>query len=105
MGLCVLNDTFYVSTAGREYGLSETVLEERPERLPIYPNPANNHFYIRDISGSTSIRVFDLSGKELRVRGPDSNGMVSVADLDNGVYFIQLIDGSRSGNAKLLVNH
>lgn len=63
--------------------------------LKIYPNPAQSEFYVKTEKNYTSIRVLDISGKEVVYSGENKN-VISVSALENGIYFIQLLDQDRA---------
>ncbi|MCC6684815.1 MAG: T9SS type A sorting domain-containing protein [Bacteroidia bacterium] len=62
-------------------------------RIKMYPNPANdNLFFIADeYRGIIDIRIFDISGKQIKYCIINSNnGKIDVGTLSNGVYFVKI---------------
>jgi hypothetical protein len=82
-------------------------------KLTVYPNPANKSTIIKYTlpeNGYTSLSVFSLSGskiktlvnKEYQAAGQYSREF-ELSGIDEGLYVIQLLSGSRSGTVKLNV--
>ena len=85
-------------------GLSDN---SQPAIPSLIPNPSKDRFEISNTNQSVStIRVFDLVGKELLVQDVISNATVSIAHLQAGVYFVEMTDlnGSVIGVRKLVKN-
>ncbi|MES2513965.1 MAG: T9SS type A sorting domain-containing protein [Bacteroidota bacterium] len=57
----------------------------------IYPNPAISELNISTLVDYKSIRIINSLGETIRIEG-DRPEVISVSELTNGVYFVQLID-------------
>jgi len=81
----------------------------RPDDIKIYPNPSDGRFLVNTAGfGQTvTLKIFATDGRLLMTKifsdaGPEFS--VDCPDLDNGLYIVQLTDGSKSGQTKLLIN-
>lgn len=86
-------------------GLSE---QDLASSLLVMPNPSNGSFEIRSAISleNATISIVDLSGKEVYSMSSDlsSNGMVSFdLDLLDGLYFVNISDGTNSASKKLMI--
>lgn len=81
----------------------------RPDDLMIYPNPCSEAARV-DISQFDAIpvlRIFSSEGrlvKTIEVYGNDKETIIDCSGMINGVYIIQVDNGKRSGQARLVVN-
>ena len=81
----------------------------RPDDIKVYPNPSDGRFLVNTAGfGQTvTLKIFTTGGRLLRTKifsdaGPELS--VDCPDLGNGLYIIQLTDGSKSGQTKLLIH-
>ena len=72
-------DDLSVNTVGVE--------ELSSEALSVYPNPVKNQFAV-NTSGDLS--VFDLSGKLVKFTTVEAGDIVSVSNLNSGIYFVKI---------------
>jgi hypothetical protein len=81
----------------------------RPDDLVIYPNPASDATRI-DLSQYATpavLRIYSSDGRLVRVSklsGSDEEFVLDCSGLCNGVYIIQISDGKRSGQVRLIVS-
>lgn len=59
--------------------------------LKIYPNPASNFFKLKEVSGVTSIIVYNLVGRKIRQFQTEKNKAYAITDLPKGMYLIQFL--------------
>lgn len=61
----------------------------------VYPNPADNAVYIKNIKAGTKIEIFNIAGTRI-YSGVESStqGKVSVSSLIPGIYFIRFVEVS-----------
>jgi hypothetical protein len=75
--------------------------------IAFYPNPANDILYV-DLENKTSIRLYNSLGKLCR-QAKTTGGTVelSVSNLPNGIYFLNIRDesASKSETHKIIVKH
>ena len=86
-----VSDTFPDST----YVICTSGIPDYKEKkeFSLYPDPANDMFYIKSDYTSNDIdyiKMMDIEGKELN-RFSSSQTMIPVNDLERGMYFIEII--------------
>tara|TARA_B100001109_G_scaffold254260_1_gene253558 strand:- start:5280 stop:6794 length:1515 start_codon:yes stop_codon:yes gene_type:complete len=60
------------------------------ETVTLYPNPAQSHLNVRGVElNNSTYQIKDLNGKVCQTGSLDLNG-ISVANLESGLYFIQI---------------
>ena len=70
--------------------------------LEVYPNPVSEVLYVKNISSeSVEYSIFNLMGQE--VAAGSSNGTISVAGLEKGLYFLQIKGKNFSETVKFVV--
>ena len=70
--------------------------------LTVYPNPATDVLYIKELPCETvDYAIFDVSGR--MVAAGSSNGTVSVAELEKGIYVLQIRGEKLLETAKFVV--
>jgi hypothetical protein len=61
----------------------------------IFPNPATEVLNVTLTDKATSVRVFDLRGREMTQAHYNGNGQVDVAALPKGLYYLLLSNGAQ----------
>lgn len=62
----------------------------------VYPNPANDIIYIKNIKGDvTQINFFDINGKLVLSESVESNKPIKINLLSPGIYLLQLISDNK----------
>jgi len=78
------------------------VLESTSHSLDVYPNPVSDVLYLNNLScGQVDYSIFNVLGQE--VTNGISNGTISVADLEKGVYFLQINGENMQETVKFVV--
>jgi hypothetical protein len=109
--------TFYGGTATGEIQFEDQIVSlldindnslEAVELL-LAPNPASSYVNLQwdtQLAGDISIRVFDLTGKEVLYEKISANGQykLDVSDLREGMYMISLASGNQVINKKLMID-
>lgn len=73
--------------------------------LVIYPNPAADVIGIENGHFSGTIKIFDISGKEVcRTEITGQLSALTVSDLKPGLYYVEMTDGPRTSRGKILKN-
>jgi hypothetical protein len=64
----------------------------------LYPNPAKNEFYIKNLSGDYEYTIKDVLGKVVRVNTPmpESQSQINIESLNAGIYFITIFSEGKS---------
>lgn len=71
-------------------------------RLTVYPNPVSDILYLKDLPDEVvDYVIFNSRGQKVRTGATD--GTIRVADLNKGVYVLQIKDDKCLGTAKFIV--
>jgi hypothetical protein len=72
------------------------ISESENNSASIFPNPATHHLTIKSKAMIVSLKLFDVSGKELSVKSNTSNlTELELSGLEPGVYFLEINSSSR----------
>jgi hypothetical protein len=84
-------DSCFSDTITQTVDISATGIDEpkNNKNLIIYPNPTSNFIQIKTSLKYTSISIIDLTGQ--LVKQVANSAKIDVSDLNNGIYFIQLV--------------
>ncbi len=69
----------------------------------IYPNPTSTILYIDTDLNVKVVNIIDLTGKLVKTIAPENN-TINVAELSNGIYFLQLIGDDKTITQKFVKN-
>lgn len=65
----------------------------KPNSAFVYPNPFTNELYIKDAGQLNSVRIVDISGKEILLKEVDTDLVkINTANMNAGIYFVKLIE-------------
>ena len=78
-----------VFSTGLNYTL-ETEMEEEVAEIVMFPNPSSDIIQFRGLTENFRINIFDMSGRV--VESKTSHSLLSVADLQSGVYVVRITD-------------
>lgn len=98
------NDAFIgivdnVKILGNALSLNEV---ENNVSFGVYPNPANDFVTISDANGS-EVRILDMLGRTLIAKSvKSSNETISIDNLNNGMYMIQIVKDGKTSTQKLI---
>jgi len=82
--------------------LPETNLASKLEFSEIYPNPASNVLYFRNLPEKTHASIYDLRG--IKILETDIlNSQIDISAIRSGVYLITITDGEHIVKKKLIV--
>ena len=74
----------------------------RQQRLEVYPNPVSDVLYLKDLPCEVvNYAIFNVMGQ--KVATGSSNGSISVAELEKGLYILQIKAEKQLETAKFLV--
>lgn len=74
------------------------------DEVSIYPNPAQNEFFIELTSNPASYSIFDTKGSLIAEKQKLSSGKnkINIANLPAGVYFVEISDSGQTVTRKLI---
>ncbi|HLP11657.1 MAG TPA: T9SS type A sorting domain-containing protein, partial [Flavobacteriales bacterium] len=87
-------------------GIDENIAAE--DVFSVFPNPASMQINIKSNSAFTSVNITDVNGKlVISQESTTTTVTVNTAELQNGLYFVQLMNGSKplSGAHKLVIEN
>jgi len=70
-----------------------TLAEISVSEFSIYPNPSNNQLTIKGEMDFVSFSIFDLTGRMVN-DGLITNKIISVSNLENGIYILKLVNSN-----------
>ncbi len=78
---------------------------ELANKVKIYPIPANDILYIKNINGVNLINIYSMDGRLVLEKSLNTNSEISldVSSLSNGAYIINLSNGSNSSQSKMIL--
>lgn len=71
----------------------------------VYPNPTNNEWNLSSVQNINSIKLFDISGKQILTLNPnDSSVVINASDFSSGIYFANVSTDNETKIIKLVKN-
>lgn len=71
--------------------------------VSVFPNPASTQLWVQADEKITELRIFTMDGKLIREVSPEQSTVdLNIANLQNGVYFLQINSGSKTTNSKFI---
>lgn len=101
-----LDSGVFLEAGSFEGRLISDVQDHLPYDLSIYPNPAENEIQIKsDVLAGNTLQVFDIYGKLVKNEfiNQSENARVDIADLEAGIYILQLSNRDQILAAQKLV--
>ena len=95
-----INGELYVAKSSAIYKIVDTSLSNsnfEKAGFSIFPNPANNEFFIQNSNGFSNLKitVFDISGKMLLSQSIENESQkIATSTLSSGMYLVKLEDKS-----------
>ncbi|MBX3252860.1 MAG: T9SS type A sorting domain-containing protein [Chitinophagaceae bacterium] len=87
-----------------EYSSVRIVLQESGNNISIYPNPVQEDIHIKGLKGNESISIYDIAGRLiLHTRAGKATETIKLGNLNDGVYYIQVIKSNGAGSLHKLV--
>jgi hypothetical protein len=79
----------------------------RKEEMTVFPNPATESIFVSYTGRATEVIICDVLGKELkRLPVKERKTEVNLSDLNEGIYFLSLIDKDKPvASKKIIVQH
>lgn len=86
--------TFTADIAGNDFTIDNTdaINTIAGNNIKVYPNPANNVLFVRNMSNISEISIVDILGKTVQnINVNEENTEINISNLTNGMYFIEFI--------------
>jgi surface protein len=81
--------------------LSTSNIDLNNSTSSIYPNPATDFIYIKNLKGLNSYKIFDLSGRVILQNALNEN-KIDIKSLSKGNYILQIITKENTQNFKFI---
>lgn len=105
----LLGGNYYYANTSYNINLIESFIigmeELQSETLVIYPNPAHDRLNIRGLNSSAQYRLFDASGKQVASGKLNQNESISLQQLPNGLYWIEVLEANQVHRKQMVVRH
>ena len=99
-----VGSTFYIDDLmGPALQGTASINDFESDELVLYPNPAKDIIYVKNISGNTLIEIYDINGRLIRETNTTSNS-ISISDLSRGFYFVN-VNGQVKKSLKTKINY
>jgi len=98
-----LSEYIWGAHKGEPWSLSAGIDPLKLE-FSVSPNPVQNELTIQSDEANLSYTIYNLNGQILLENQLDISRTISTSQLQNGMYLIQLISGSRKTIQKFIVN-
>lgn len=77
---------------------------ENNNTLKVYPNPANTSITVElENNNASQIELRDVTGKLLLSQKADLKNQIDLSDFENGIYFINLVEGKSTTHSSKIV--
>jgi endonuclease I/chitodextrinase len=86
-----------------ESSVKTEIIDESNE-LKIYPNSSDGNFFINNSKNQYSIEIYNSIGQKVYQIKNTNSETLSVSQLGKGVYFMKIIDDSKSTTKKIIIN-
>ncbi len=85
-----------------------STVENNTNTIRVYPNPANDYFFIQSPDGTTNssaeIRIFDVTGRTIHQTTIENwNESINVSTYNSGTYFVQILTDTSKHTTKLII--
>jgi hypothetical protein len=96
-------DSLYNYTSPVTVGLN--TINQKNEGFSLYPNPAQNLVNLGNITIGSTIKLMDVTSKLIYIaKTTAKETTINTADLNNGIYFIQIENEGAIAQKKLIIN-
>ena len=87
-----------------EYSETLNINNLELKTITLYPNPAENHLFIKSVLEINSISIYDLTGKKVKQFTSLSNdSQINISDLNSGMYIIMFTDTNENFTIEKLI--
>ncbi len=72
------------------FNLITSVFTPLQNKIAVYPNPAHEKLWLRNLANFNKEEVFTISGHLVKMFGADTGNLLDISDLQPGVYILQI---------------
>ncbi|MFO7862739.1 MAG: T9SS type A sorting domain-containing protein [Salinivirgaceae bacterium] len=100
--LRIMGDT--IDMGAFEFFTDDTRINEQdqPQKLVVYPNPANNFFRIEGLSINCTIEIYTITGKIVKTINYKNNQLINISNLPSGIFMIKIDTKKQSSMLRLI---
>lgn len=80
-----------------------SIAENNANDINVFPNPASDFIELKGVEAGSSIRIYDINGREVISCKVESNKAISISKLHAGVYTVRITSNSEVHNTTLVV--
>jgi hypothetical protein len=80
----------------------KTIDTENTNSFILYPNPANNFFYINTNQPIKSVEIFNIEGKQV-LQSNNKTNFINISDLNPGLYIVLINYQNKTARKKLII--
>lgn len=100
------NEPVITNTTLNTYADFSSVTEHGAETILLYPNPAGDHFSIRNKDNNpVQAELIDISGRTIRTQQLRNGDSFETSDCANGVYLVRLTANGTQQTIRLVIQH
>ncbi|MDR1763678.1 MAG: T9SS type A sorting domain-containing protein, partial [Dysgonamonadaceae bacterium] len=102
----VWNTDSLLTTGKIKVVLETAILHPDEVSINVYPNPADDYLTVSGLSKGENIRIYDLYGRlNLNIQADSEQENIRTADLQEGVYVVEIKKDSAVQRFKIAVRH
>ncbi|MAT89283.1 MAG: hypothetical protein CMC35_01215 [Flavobacteriaceae bacterium] len=90
-------------TAEDRWDLFDTPTQEWNSTVTLYPNPANDAFWVTSISEAVQMTLYDMQGRVVLKAHTSPNEPVSTAHMSPGMYLVQLTSEEGQTTRRIII--
>ncbi len=93
---------------GFEYEVTDAREIAKNNSFKIYPNPANNRFFIKlnGFNGNqqTDVKIFSIDGRLMKIQNlENTESSIDCSSFENGLYLVRMGNGTKEYQSKLII--
>ncbi len=73
------------------FNLITSVLAPSENEIAIYPNPAAEELWIKNLTGYSKLEIYSVSGKRFKSFDADRGSRINISELHPGIYFLKIL--------------
>ena len=73
------------------FNLITSILAPPGNEIAIYPNPAGEVLWIKNLTGYSKLEIYSVSGKRFKSFDADRGSRINISELHPGIYFLKIL--------------